>query len=45
MVIVAIASASYCFFRGLVNEVTKLNKLVLECLMVFSAIIPPDLPA
>lgn len=44
MFVVAVISAGYTFYRGFNHKICKLNTLVLESLMVFVAVIPPDLP-
>lgn len=44
MFVVAVISAVYTFNRGFNNKICKLSKLFLECLMIFAAVIPPDLP-
>ncbi|CAL6019613.1 Cation-transporting_ATPase [Hexamita inflata] len=44
MFVVAVFSGVYAFRRGFKNEVCQLNKLFLECLMIFVSVIPPDLP-
>lgn len=45
MCVIAVISAVYTFIRGKENKAfNKISSLVLECLMIFVSIIPPDLP-
>lgn len=44
MCIVALFSSGYAFKRGYENNVSALNTLCLETLMIFVSVIPPDLP-
>lgn len=44
MFIVAVISAVYTFVRGYDGKVCKISKLFLECLMILTSVIPPDLP-
>lgn len=45
MFIVATVSSVYAFHRGYKNKVCKITRLILETLMIFTSVIPPDLPS
>lgn len=45
MSLCALVSSIYTFIRGYKNHVTSLSNLILECLIIFVSIVPPDLPS
>lgn len=45
MFIVATVSSVYAFHRGYKNKVCRITRLILETLMIFTSVIPPDLPS
>lgn len=44
MLVAAVAAALYTFLRGRANRICPLNRLILQSLIVFVSVLPPEIP-